>query len=415
MEYDQHQLDNGLSILAECNDRAHTAAYGFFVKTGARDETAEIGGVSHFLEHMVFKGTPKRTAEEVNLKLDEMGSNSNARTSEESTIYHAAVLPEFQSEVVELLSDLMRPSLRTDDFETEKQVIIEEIKMYADQPPYGGYEKIMADFFGSHPLGQSVLGTEASVGGLSADQMQAYFQQRYCPSNMALAAAGKVDFDRLVEDAERFCGHWERFSPERAKLQPDYRFGFDVMYQPTSTQQYILQLSPGTSSQDEQRYAMRVMTAILGDDGGSRLYWEFLDSGLAESAGMGSYEYDDCGAIMTYLVCAPDQVQANLERLLNVQREFRRTGVTQKELDLAKRKIASAIVLGSERTENRMFSIGSQWLTELPFRSVAEIAAAYESLTLDQVNAAVERFQLDRNMTLAIGPVEQKKFGFAVG
>ena len=159
MEYLRQQLDNGLTVLCERNPRAYASAFGFFVRTGARDESPEIGGVSHFLEHMVFKGTPSRSAEQVNLELDEMGSASNARTSEESTIYHAAVLPRFQTDVVGLLSDLMRPSLRDEDFEMEKQVIIEEIKMYADQPPFGGHERIMAEFFGDHPLGQSVLGT----------------------------------------------------------------------------------------------------------------------------------------------------------------------------------------------------------------------------------------------------------------
>ena len=178
MEYRQHRLKNGLNILAECNPQAYTSAFGFFVRTGARDETSEISGVSHFLEHMVFKGTPNRSAAQVNLELDEMGSSSNARTGEESTIYHAAVLPEFQGQVVELLSDIMRPSLRIDDFETEKQVIIEEIKMYDDQPPYGGYERMMSEFFGKHPLGQSVLGTVDSVSGLTPESMMSYFKER---------------------------------------------------------------------------------------------------------------------------------------------------------------------------------------------------------------------------------------------
>jgi predicted Zn-dependent peptidase len=406
MDYRQHQLDNGLQILAECNERAYTSAYGFFVRTGARDETADVGGVSHFLEHMVFKGTPKRSAEEVNLMLDEMGSHSNARTSEESTIYHAAVLPEFQTDIVELLSDLMRPSLRTADFETEKQVIIEEIKMYADQPPYGGYEKIMEEFFGSHPLGQSVLGTVDSVSGLTADKMKEYFEHRYCPSNIAIAAAGNIDFDRLVAEADQFCGSWKNLAPVRDAKQTDYRVGFHSMHQPTSTQEYILQLSPGPSSRDELRFATRVMSAVLGDDGGSRMYWEFLDSGLAESAGMGSYEYDDCGAVMSYVCCAPEQAQQNLSRLLKLQRDALEQGITQKELDLAKRKIASHIVLGSERTENRMFSVGSQWLTNRPFKTVGEIAAEYEAVTLEQVNEAIRQFPLHKNMTVVVGPCE---------
>jgi len=273
MEYKQHTLDNGLQILAECNPQAYTSAFGFFVRTGSRDETPEVGGVSHFLEHMVFKGTPNRSAAQVNLELDEMGSSSNARTSEESTIYHAAVLPEFQTQVVDLLSDIMRPSLRKEDFETEKQVIIEEIKMYDDQPPYGGYERIMAEYFGDHPLGQSVLGTVETVTGLTPESMMEYFEQRYSPANICLAATGNVDFSQLIEDVERCCGDWKKFSPNRSKQKADYRSGFVSIHKPSSYQQYILQMAPGPSSEDEIRYATSVMSAIIGDDSGSRLYW----------------------------------------------------------------------------------------------------------------------------------------------
>ena len=406
MEYRQHRLENGLNILAECNPQAYTSAFGFFVRTGARDETLEISGVSHFLEHMVFKGTPNRSAAQVNLELDEMGSSSNARTGEESTIYHAAVLPEFQGQVVELLSDIMRPSLRIDDFETEKQVIIEEIKMYDDQPPYGGYERLMSEFFGKHPLGQSVLGTVESVTELNPESMMSYFKERYSPSNICFAGAGKIDFDKLVEDLDRHCGGWTPFSPKRLTKRADYRSGFVSMHKPNSHQQYILQMAAGPSSEQENRFATAVMSSIIGDDSGSRLYWEFLDSGLAESAGMGGYDYQGSGAIMSFICCSPEQAQENLGRLAKLQQKIRKEGITQKELNLAKRKIASHIVLASERTNSRMFSIGAQWLTQETFKTVAEIAVIYESVTLDQVNEALEAYPLDQNMTVTVGPCE---------
>lgn len=406
MEYQQHQLDNGLQILAECNPRAYSSAFGFFVRTGSRDESHDVAGVSHFLEHMVFKGTPNRSAAQVNLELDEMGSSSNARTSEESTIYHSAVLPEFQTNVVELLSDIMRPSLRLEDFETEKQVIIEEIKMYADQPPYGGYERIMSEYFGTHPLGQSVLGTVESVTALTPEGMMGYFEQRYSPSNICFAAAGNVDFEKLVDDLNRCCGQWKKFDPKRSTAKAEYQSGFVTMHKPQANQQYILQMAPGPSSEEEIRYATNVMSAIIGDDGGSRLYWEFLDSGLAESAGMGSYDYQGSGAIMTYICCKPEQAQNNLQRLTGLQRSIREEGISQKELDLAKRKIASHIVLASERTNSRMFSVGAQWLCEQPFKTVGEIAEVYESLTLKQVNEALASYPLDKNMTVTVGPCD---------
>src|SRR5215475_6566186 len=140
-----------MEIIAECDDSAYSTALGFFVNTGARDETDEVSGVSHFLEHMVFKGTPSRSAEDVNREFDEMGAHYNAFTNEENTVYYAAMLPEYVHSAVELLADILRPSLRETDFDTEKQVIIEEIKMYEDQPPFGVDDKCRAAFFGSHP------------------------------------------------------------------------------------------------------------------------------------------------------------------------------------------------------------------------------------------------------------------------
>ena len=403
MEYRQHKLDNGLTVLAECNPAAHFSAFGYFVRTGARDETSEIGGVSHFLEHMVFKGTPNRSADQVNLELDEMGSSSNARTGEESTIYHAAVLPEFQTPMVDLLSDIMRPSLREEDFETEKQVIIEEILMYADQPPYGGYERLMAEFFAGHPLEQSVLGTVDTVGSLTADQMKIYFDQQYSPGNICFAASGKVDFDRLVEDLDRNCGQWKPFQVSRSLDEAKPNHGVHTIHRDNSAQQYILQMARGPASNDPRRFASRVAMTILGDDAGSRMYWEFLDSGRAESAGVGPCEYLGSGGVMTFLCCDPNSAQDNFERLQSVQREIQ-SGATQRELDMAKRKIASQIVLGSEATEARMFSIGSQWLTGFEYKTPEEIAAFYENVTLDEVNAVLEEFPLDQNTTVSIGP-----------
>ena len=187
MKFREHQLNNGLTIIAECNDKAYSNSMAFFVRTGSRDETADIAGVSHFLEHMVFKGTPRRSAADVNRELDELGSHSNAFTSEEQTVYYATVLPEYQSDVIDLLADIMRPSLREEDFSTEKQVIIEEILKYEDQPPFGAHEKCMEAYFGDHPLGKNVLGTVESVGDMTAEGMRTYFQSRYSPGRIATA------------------------------------------------------------------------------------------------------------------------------------------------------------------------------------------------------------------------------------
>lgn len=406
MQMRRHQLDNGLEILAECNPDSYTMSCGFFVRAGARDETPAVGGVSHFLEHMAFKGTPTRSAAQVNLELDELGSQSNARTGEESTIYHATVLPEFQSAIIGLLSDMMRPSLREEDFETEKQVIIEEILMYDDQPPYGGYERIMAEYFGDHPLSQSVLGTVDSVSGLTPRRMREYFQQRYAPDNMALAAAGNVDFERLVDDCQHWCGDWAPASGMRDSRPASPASGLVSMVKPDSAQQYILQMASGPAAADTDRYAARILATVVGDESGSRYYWEFIDRGRAEAAGLGNHEFDNAGVILTWLCCAPEQAADNLQRLEGLHADITQQPVTAHELDLAKSKITSHILLAGERAENRMFSIGSQWLRGQSPKSPREIADLYQQTTLQQVHDIAQQYPLTRNMTVCVGPLD---------
>ncbi len=220
MEFLKHTLPNGLQIVAECNEAAYSTAVGFFVNTGARDENDAIAGVSHFLEHMVFKGTPTRSADDVNREFDEMGAHYNAFTNEENTVFYAAVLPEHQCRAVDLLADILRPSLRADDFETEKQVILEEIQMYEDQPPFGADDKGRAMHFGAHPLGRSVLGTAESVRGLTSEAMGEYFRRRYSPGNIVLAAAGRIDFAGLVA-----CVRAQLRPLETGGRRPDHRAG----------------------------------------------------------------------------------------------------------------------------------------------------------------------------------------------
>ena len=277
-----HTLDNGLEIVAECNNSAYSTGLGFFVRTGARDETDEIAGVSHFLEHMLFKGTPNRTADEVNLQFDQIGAHYNAFTSEESTVYYAAVLPEYQQPCVDLLADIMRPSLRETDFDMEKKVILEEILMYADQPPFGMDDQIKELHYGNHPLARRVLGTADTVGDLDVARMRSYFEAQYSPSNLFVAAAGKVDFDALIEQVATRCGPWDPHPVQRQLPQARSEPTFQSFHRPSSTQQYILQLADAPASEDDTRYTAKLLATMFGDDSGSRTYWNLVDSGLAD-------------------------------------------------------------------------------------------------------------------------------------
>jgi predicted Zn-dependent peptidase len=399
-------LPNGLEVIAECNPQAYSSAFGFFVKTGSRDENDAVWGVSHFLEHMVFKGTKKRSAADVNRDLDALGSKSNAYTSEEQTVYYAAVLPEYQEPVVELLADIMRPALRQEDFDVEKQVILKEINKYDNQPPFGGYERCMAAHFGTHPLARSVLGTVDSITALTSQQMHEYFQNRYSARNIALVASGNVDFAALVESAQRYCGDWQSSHPTRVTPRATGHGGFEVMYNEVATQEYVVQLANAPAAEDADRYAARLLATILGDDSGSRMFWELVDTGLAEYAAISPYEYQGTGAYMTFLSCAPEDAAENLQRLEQLVAAAESQGITEAELQQAKNKITAHIILQAERSSSRLFSVGSNWIQRREYRPVAEVVKSFESVTLRDVHAILEKYPLSRKTTVCVGPLK---------
>ena len=407
MKFCEATLSNGLEVIAECNPDAYASAFGFFVKTGARDESDEVWGVSHFLEHMVFKGTARRSAADVNRDLDALGSKSNAYTSEEQTVYYAAVLPEYQESVVEILADMMRPALRQDDFDVEKQVILKEINKYANEPPFGAHEKCMAAHFGQHPLGRSVLGTVESITALTSEQMRKYFEQRYSPKNIALVASGNVDFAALVESAERYCGAWQPFATGRSTPRAPAHSGCEVVQKDIATQQYTVQIANGPAAEDDDRYAARLLATILGDDSGSRMFWELVDTGLAEYAGMSAYEYQGTGVYMTFLSCAPEDAAENLSRIDALMQGAEREGVTAAELQQAKNKICAHIILQAERSANRLFSVGSNWIQRREYRTVAELVKSYQSVTVSDVAGILKKYPLTQKTTVSVGPLSE--------
>ena len=354
MEFKRVQLDNGLEIVAEINQEAYSLAAGCFVRSGARDENDQIAGCSHFLEHMVFKGTPGRSAADVNLELDRMGGHANAYTSEEMTVFYGTVLPELRTRLIDLLTDLMRPSLRLDDFNMEKQVILEEISMYADQPPFGIDEKIRELFFGGHPLSRSVLGSLESIRNLTNEQMKEYFNQRYSPENIVFAVTGKVDFDLLVKDVEQRCEKWELYHSERKFSSPRCNKGLKIMPRESAAQEYIFQMTAAPGTADFDRYHAALAAIIIGDDIGSRLFWDLIDNGKADTAALSYSDYSDAGTMTAVLCCAPEQTAEDLKIMNDILINAQENGILESELERAKNKILSRIVLGAERPIGRL-------------------------------------------------------------
>ena len=404
----QTTLDNGLEIIAECNENAYSLATGFFVKTGARDESDDMAGVSHFLEHMMFKGTPTRSAADVNRELDELGAYANAYTSEETTCYYAVLLPELQDHAIDLLGDILRPSLRQEDFDTEKQVILEEIKMYDDQPPFGADEKLRELFFGDHPLRRSVLGTGESIEKLTAGQMREYFEQRYSPGNIVLAAAGNVDFDALVRKADQMCGHWKPRETSRELRRPKVQSGLHFMHKESAVQQYVMQFFGGVGGHEShrERYAAYLLSHVVGDEVGSRFYWELLDPGHADSCGFGVIEYTDAGVYVMSLSCAPEKTRENMQRIDAILASVQAGGITEEELARCRTKVLSRSVLANESPGNRLFTFGNEWLQDRKYYTIREELDFVRNVTLDDINDVLARYPLQNPCTITVGPMQ---------
>jgi predicted Zn-dependent peptidase len=299
----------------------------------------------------------------------------------------------------------MRPSLREDDFNTEKKVIIEEIRMYADQPPFGADDRLRATHFGTHPLGKSVLGTTESIAALPVEQMRAYFERRYSPGNMALVAAGRVDFDKLVQTAQTVCGDWQPVTTGRALSRATGHGPFECVEKDSATMEYLLQLANAPGADDDDRFAAKLMTTIIGDDSGSRLFWELVDPGRAENASLHHYDYQGTGIFMTYMSCDPEQAADNITRIERVYRDVQANGLTEAELAQAKSKINSRVVLGSERPRGRLFTVGGNWINRHEYRTVAMDLAAVDAVTIEEIAALLKKYPLTESTGIAVGPL----------
>lgn len=407
MPFHHTTLPNGLEVVAEINPDVHSVGFGFYVKVGARDETPEVSGVSHFLEHMAFKGTERFSAEDVNRIFDELGAEYNAATGEESTVYYAATLPEYLPQAFEIQSAIIYPTLRQDDFDMEKNVILEEIGMYADQPTSVAYDNAMQTHFAGHPLGQSVLGTTASVGALTSEQMRSYHQRNYLAGNIVLAVAGNTSWETVSDLATKYCALWPSGTTQRKVTPAHPRTSSRYIMKDQFQQEQIIQISPAPSGADPLRFVAELVAVIVGDDCNSRLYWKLLDPGLVESAEMGFYEYEETGAYLTFLNGPPEDTAENLRRVAEIYAEVNRNGVTADELEQAKNKVCSRLVLRGERPMGRLGSLGNNWLFRREYRSIADDVAIVQKITLDDIRRLLDEFPLGQMTTVGVGPLSE--------
>lgn len=405
--YRETQLPNGLRIAAECAPDAASAAVGLFVATGARDEPKELMGVSHFLEHMMFKGSLTRPASEVNEAFDRIGARNNAFTSHEMTAYHAHVLPEHHAESLALVCDLLRPALREEDFQQERNVILEEIAMYEDNPFWVLYERALETYFKDHPLGFRVLGTKESVGALTREQMQNYFTQRYSPANTVLVAAGNVNFDALVEQASRETAGWTSTSVQRAYPAWQPNPGTITIEIEKATRGYMVLLWPAPSQSDPRRYAAMLCAQVIGDADGSRLHWALVETGLAVHAAVGFQGRDGCGECVASIVCATEDLD-KAESIVRSECKKLSDSLTEDDLLRARAKIATAVAMAGESPSGRMQRLGSMLTSIGVFSPLEAELEKINALSLEDLRTHLREFPYEPVVVARAVPPSEK-------
>ena len=406
MAFREAQLDNGLTVVAEVNASAASAAMGFFVRTGSRDETPDVLGVSHFLEHMMFKGNDHYTALDLNRAFDDLGAEYNAATSHEKTVYYGAVLPEHQHPMLALLCELMTPSFRQEDFDVEKQVILDEIAVYEDQPAWKTYKHLMEAYFHGHPLGNDVLGTIESITAMTRDAMGAYHRKHYAPAGITVVGAGRVDFDAMVAQIGETCGHWAGGTETHpVPPSPDHQ-STEILTDANIQRQHLGLMSPAPSEQDAERHAAELASTILGDVTNSRLYYALIDPALADEAHVIYEGLDGVGAMFTYTSCDPDRAGEVLQIVRNQFACFQADGPTEAELTAAKNKLASGATLAAESSMRRLMGVGNDLFYRHHYTSLEQDVQDLMAVTGEQAHKVTRQWDLSAATLVALGPLE---------
>ena len=377
-------LGSGVRVVTEEVPSVRSVALGLWVRTGSRNETPAQAGVSHFLEHLLFKGTERYSAIEISELFDGLGASVNAATGKETTHLHARFLDEHTEEVFDLLAEmLLAPTYP--EVDSEREVVLEEIAMYEDEPQDRVHDVLADAVFGEHPLGRRVLGEAEVIASIPVPEIDAYHRGRYTGANVVVGAAGHLEHERIVALAERLVSPPAGANGGAGPALPaESRFRF----YPKDTEQYHICFgAPGIVRDDERRYALAVLDSIFGGSTSSRLFREVREKrGLAYSVGSYNEQYTDSGLVATYVGTREDNVEeacavigAELERL-------RSEPVSAEELARAKENVKGRLVLSSESTAARMARISRATLFGLPIESLDAMLAKVDAVTVDQLS-----------------------------
>jgi predicted Zn-dependent peptidase len=380
------ELDSGLHVITESMPSVRSVALGLWVRTGSRDETPGEEGLSHFLEHLLFKGTADRSAIEISEQLDGMGASANAATGKESTHLFARFLDEHTDEAFQLLAEMLaKPTLPEGEVETEREVILEEIAMYEDEPSDRVHDVLAEAIYGDHPLGRRVLGSSEVIASVPVPEIRAYHDARYTAGTVVVAAAGHLDHEHVTELATKHLG-LDPPSPPRsdgAGSEPSP----NLIFYPKETEQYHVCFGgPGISRADDRRFALSVLDAAFGGSSSSRLFREIREKrGLAYSVGSYVDQYVDGGAVAMYVGTRVENVDEACSIIGHELARLRDDGLDEVELERAKEHVKGRIVLGLESSAARMTRCARSILHDVPLLSLDELLARIDAVDAGEV------------------------------
>lgn len=391
-----------------------SVSFGIWVGVGSRDETPKQSGVSHFLEHLLFKGTARRTAMEISAAVEAVGGETNAFTAKEYTCYYARVLDADLPLAIDVVCDLVAGSVLADgDVETERSVILEEIAMHDDEPGEQVHDLFGRALFGGHPLGRLISGTHDTISPMTRGQIRSFYRRRYVPPSIVVAAAGNLDHRQVVRLVRRgfAAGEAAEPAPLRASHRVPVRVPCVLVEAKDTEQAHLVLGGPGPDRLDERRFALGVLNNVLGGGMSSRLFQEIRERrGLAYSVYSYTSQYADAGLFGVYAGCAPGKVDEVLDLTRRELAAVAVHGVTDAEVERGKGMLKGALVLGLEDTGSRMTRLGKGELLYHEPLSVDDHLTKVDAVTRDDVcDIAAE--VLTRPMSLAvIGPFDEQDF-----
>lgn len=408
MHYDFTTLPNGLRVITETMPSVRSVAIGCWVDTGTRDEDlTHEHGASHFLEHLLFKGSEKLSAREVSETFDAIGAESNAFTSKEATCYWTRLLDQDVSTGFDVLSEIIqRPAFRANEIDSERQVVIEEINMNDDDPGDVAFENFSTAAFSDHPLEAPVLGTRDSIRGMTRDDIMGYWERRYGAESLVIAAVGNLEHNHIVAMVEERFGEWDGGAIDHTFQETEPSARVELTRRDTE-QAHILIGGKGLQRDDERRFSYQVLNHIMGSGMSSRLFREVREErGLAYSIYAFRLAYADAGAWGVYVGTTPSQTDTALKVIRDELDKVMEEGVTEDELERAKGSMRGGLALSLEDSNSRMIRLGRDELAGMPHLSTDERLERLDAVTREDVQQVAREMYSAERLIGAVGPFD---------